>query len=138
MNTRWTKTSVNSSPYRMTRSPYHLTYFINIDGLLIESNYTVPQENTFFVALTCSILSTTHKCWENWIADTGTYSEMFSSILRYFLQVIFKVTYVGLLHYGFVTLRRNHSHLILEHVCCTYHWNHFQKWLYPYITWSIK
>ena len=27
-----------------------------------------------------------------------------------------EVTYVGLVHYGFVTLHRNYSHLILEHV----------------------
>ena len=41
---------------------------------------------------------------------------MFLSILRYFLRVIFEVVYVGLVHYGFVTLRQNYSHLILEHV----------------------
>ena len=51
----------------------------------------------------------------NGSSDTGTYSEIFSSVLRYFLQVIFEVTYVGLVYYGFVTLRRNYSHLILEH-----------------------
>ena len=44
---------------------------------------------------------------------TGTYSETFSSVLSYFIQVIFEVTYVGLVHYGFVTLHRNHSHLVL-------------------------
>ena len=37
-------------------------------------------------------------------------------ILRYFLLVIFEVTYIGLIHYGFVTLSINYSHLILEHV----------------------
>ena len=44
-----------------------------------------------------------------------TYSEKFY-ILRYFLPVVFEVMYLGLVHYGFVTLRRNYSHLILEHV----------------------
>ena len=51
-----------------------------------------------------------------WVADTGTYLETFFSILHYFLRVILKVTYVGLVHYVFVTLRRNYSYLILEHV----------------------
>ena len=52
----------------------------------------------------------------NGSSDTGTYSEIFSSVLRYFLQVIFGVTYAGLVYYGFVTLSRNYFHLILEHV----------------------
>ena len=47
----------------------------------------------------------------------GTYSKTFLSVLHYFLRVIFEVMYVGLLHYDFVTLCRNYSHLILEHVC---------------------
>ena len=58
----------------------------------------------------------------NGSADMGTSSETFFSVLCYFLRVIFEVTYVGLVHYGFVTLRRNHSHLILEHVL---HNDHF-------------
>ena len=37
---------------------------------------------------------------KNGSADTGTYSETFSSVLFYFLQVIFGVTYVGLVHYS--------------------------------------
>ena len=54
------------------------------------------------------------------VADTGTYSGIFLPILCYFLQVIFEVTYVGLVHYGFLTLHRNYSHLILEHVTPIY------------------
>ena len=49
-------------------------------------------------------------------ADRGTYSETFLSALRDFLRVIFEVTYVRLVHYDFVILRKNYSHLILEHV----------------------
>ena len=45
----------------------------------------------------------------------GTYSETFLYFLHYFLQIIFEVTYVGLVHYDFVTLRRKYSHLVLEH-----------------------
>ena len=54
-----------------------------------------------------------------------TYSETLLSILRYFLRVIIKVTYVGLVHYGFVTVRRNYSHLILEHVINNTHITYF-------------
>ena len=32
--------------------------------------------------------------------------------------MIFEVTYVGLVNYGFVTLCINYSHLILEYVFC--------------------
>ena len=39
-------------------------------------------------------------------------------VLHCFLQVIFEVTYVGLVHYYFITLRINYSDLILEHVSC--------------------
>ena len=38
--------------------------------------------------------------------------------MRYFLRVIFEVTYVGLVDYDFVTLLINYSHLILEYVFC--------------------
>ena len=46
----------------------------------------------------------------------GNYSDIFSSILYYFLRVFFEVKYLGLVNYGFFTLCRNYSHLILEHV----------------------
>ena len=36
--------------------------------------------------------------------------------MRYFLREIFEDTYVGLVHSGFVALRKHYSHLILEHV----------------------
>ena len=49
-------------------------------------------------------------------ADMGNYLETFLSVLCYFLLVIFEVMYVGLVHYSFVTLRRNFYQLILEHV----------------------
>ena len=54
--------------------------------------------------------------FKNGLADMGTYSETFWSVLRYFLRVVFEFMYVGLAHCGFVTLRRNCSRLILEHV----------------------
>ena len=43
----------------------------------------------------------------------GTYSEIFLSVLRYSLRVIFEATYVGLVHYGFVTLGRKYYHLMM-------------------------
>ena len=46
--TRWTKTSLNSYPYRLTRSSYQMTHFINIDGLLMKLKLPAPQGNTFF------------------------------------------------------------------------------------------
>ena len=51
-----------------------------------------------------------------WVADMRTYSETFLSVFRYFLRVIFEVTYVGLVHCGFVTWNINYYHLILEYV----------------------
>ena len=59
--------------------------------------------------------------WPIYVEKMGCrYRDLFrdsSSVLRYFLQVIFKVKYVSLLHYGFVTLHRNYSPLIPKHVC---------------------
>ena len=55
----------------------------------------------------------------------GTYSDTFKSIFRYFLRVIFKVTYVALVNYGFITLHINYSHLILKLVTYIYFNNHF-------------
>ena len=46
--------------------------------------------------------------------------QRYLSVLRYFLWMISEVTYVGLVHYGFVILCRNYYHLILEHVWYTY------------------
>ena len=119
---RRTKTSLN-------RSPYRLIHFINIDGSLTKSKYPGIQRIYFPVALASLISPTTHQCWENGSANTGTrsaytgtYSETFLSILHYFLRVVFKVKYVGLVHYGFVILRRNYSQLILEHIICRFYW----------------
>ena len=71
-----------------------------------------------------------------WVADTGTYSETFLSDLRYFLRVILEDTYVGLVHYGFVTLRRNYSHLILEHVCTN--WKELADEIAPHISSALR
>ena len=50
-DTRQTKTSLNRYPYSLNRSPYRPTHFLNIDELLIKSNYPELNENTFFLAL---------------------------------------------------------------------------------------
>ena len=45
-----------------------------------------------------------------------------TSLLRYFLRVIFGDKYVDLFHYGIVTLHRNYSHLICNMSCEDIEW----------------
>ena len=51
-----------------------------------------------------------------WVIQYGDLLRDFLSVFRYFLRFIFEVMSIGLVHYGIVTLHRNYSHLILEHV----------------------
>ena len=48
-------TDARQNKKSLNRSPYKLINFINIEGLLIKSNYPEIQENKFFVALASSI-----------------------------------------------------------------------------------
>ena len=57
-----TKKFLNRSWYRLTRSPYRLTHFIDTYVLLMISNYPELQKNKFFVALDSSISPTTYQC----------------------------------------------------------------------------
>ena len=65
--------------------PYRNTSFLNIDGYLIKPNQRTPQNLSFSVACVISILSVINVilrksvCW---------YRDGFSSIFRYFLQVV--------------------------------------------------
>ena len=73
MDARWTKTSMNRSSYRLIRSLYFLTHFINIDGSLMKSNSTATMPVLKIMSLASSISSMTHQCWENGSANMGTY-----------------------------------------------------------------
>ena len=107
---RWTKTSPN-------RSPSPLTNFLNIDRVIdriqlgsATGKYILFRAGQLDFINDLSMLRIGS-------ADMGNYLETFLSVLCYFLLVIFEVMYVGLVHYSFVTLRRNYSHLIIEHIC---------------------
>ena len=110
-DTRWTKTSLIWSPGWLTWSLYWMTHFINIDGFLMKSNQPSPQENALFLALAGVISSANHQMGR---LCTDLFRDVFCILLL--LLVIFEATYVGWVHYDFVTLRIKHSYLILEHV----------------------